>query len=90
MLHYRDRDTIISLVHTKGNVEVNGSRVSSFLYFSVTVQKQSAQFIDIKRCLCTLQIQYAMLYPAKLRIVAKGETIFLMTPKRLIAGLTRN
>lgn len=90
MLHFRDRDKILTIARTKGNIEVNGSRVSFFPDFSVSVQKQRAQFMDIKRRLRTFQIQYAMLYPAKLQIVAKGETIFFVDPKEANSWLDRN
>ena len=49
------------------------------LYFtdsSVEVQKLRAQYDDVKCRLHTLQIPYAMLYPAKLQVVVKGEIHF--------------
>lgn len=52
------------------------------------VQKLRAQYTEVKGRLPNLQISYAMLYLAKLRIVAKGETLFL-TLEWLSHGWTR-
>lgn len=39
------------------------------------------QFQEVKQRLCVLQMPYAMLYPAKLRVAALGTTHFFETPK---------
>lgn len=49
--------------------------------FSADVQKRRMLFQDIKRRLRTLQLPYAMLYPAKLRVVALKATHFFESPK---------
>lgn len=55
-------------------------KFSLFPDYSVEVHKQRAKFTDVKGCLRTLNLQYAMLFPAKLRIVANGETHFFGKP----------
>lgn len=54
------------------------------------VQKLRAQFDEVKRRLRALQVSYAMLYPAKLKVVAKGDIHFFDTPKAATQWLDRN
>lgn len=82
----KDHNTILILARTKGTFEVHGSKVSFFLDFSITVKKLIAQYEDIKRWLCILQIQYAMLYLAKLQ----REMLFFDTPKAAASWLDKN
>ncbi|XP_073451422.1 uncharacterized protein [Aquarana catesbeiana] len=42
-------------------------------YYSAEVQKQRVKFTDVKRRLRSLNLQYIMLFPVKLRVVANGE-----------------
>lgn len=41
--------------------------------FSSDVQKRRASFTEVKRRLQKLQAPYAMLYPSRLRITARGQ-----------------
>lgn len=76
MLNYKDRDTILSKARTMGpDMVIDNLKISLFSDFLADVQKWRAQFTDIKKSMRAL-LQYAMLYPARLRVVAKGGSLF--------------
>lgn len=54
--------------------------------FPDLVMKQRVTFTDLKH---NLNLQYAMLFPAKLRVVAKGEAHFFEKPAAAIQWLDR-
>lgn len=59
---------------------IGNSKISLFPDFSAEVQKQQAQFTEVKKHHRALDLQYAMLYLARLRVVAKGEAHFFEKP----------
>lgn len=81
LLHFRDRDAILRKACDLADVMLNGSRISFYPDLSAEVQKRRMQFQDVKKRLCALSLSYAMLYPAKLRVVALGATHFFESPK---------
>lgn len=77
LLNYKDRDTILSKARTMSwAMAIDNSKVSLFPDFSAELQKQRAKYINVKKRLRDLKLQYAMLYPARLRVVALGEIHF--------------
>lgn len=58
--------------------------------FSAEVQRRRTKFTDVKRQLRILQLPYAMLYPAKLRIAVRGHAQFFESAKEASAWLERN
>lgn len=68
---------------------IDNSKISLFPDFSTDVQKRRAQFTDVKKRLRALELQYAMLYPAWLQVVAKGRLIFLEKPSLVQQWLDR-
>lgn len=89
VLHYRDRDIILRKARELSDVRMNGSRIAFYPDFSADLQKRRAQFQDVKRRLRTLDLSYAMLYPAKLRVVAGDTTVFFENPKDAAGWLDR-
>lgn len=90
LLNYKDRDTILSKARSmSGNMAIDNSKVSLFPDFSVELQKQHAKFIDLKKRLREHNLQYAMLYPARLRVVALGEVHFFDRPNAAAQWLDR-
>lgn len=89
MLHYRDI-IILSKARTLGDaLVIENSKISLFPDFSADVQKQRAQFNDIKKRLRSLELQYSMLYPARLRVVARDEVHFFERPAMVAQWLDR-
>lgn len=68
---------------------MENSKISLFPDFSAEVQKQRAQFNDVKKRLRSLKIQYAMLYPACLRVMARDEVHFFEKPTLELQWLNR-
>lgn len=68
---------------------MDNSKISLFPDFSAEVQKQRAQFNDVKKRLRSLEIQYSMLYPARLRVVARDEVHFFEKPALVMQWLDR-
>lgn len=65
LLNYKDCDVILSKASSMEDALVmDNSKISLFPDFSAEVQKQRAQFTEVKKRLRSLELQYAMLYPA--------------------------
>lgn len=90
ILNCRDRDVILRKAREVEDLSVDGQRVSIFPDFSAEVQKRRLKFVDVKKRLRDLHLPYAMLYPAKLRVVADGETHFFETVAGAVAWLDTN
>lgn len=75
--------TILNKAREIGNIMYNGNRVSMYPDFSPELQKKRARFGEAKCKLQQLKVKYALLYPARLRINAMGETVFLDNPERV-------
>lgn len=90
MLYFRDRDNILALARIGGGVDVNGSKCSFYPDYFVEVQKLRGQYMEVKRQLRNFKIPYAMLYPNKLRIVVKGQTMFFDNSKTAASWMDRN
>lgn len=90
LLNYKDRDAILAKARTMGGkLAIENSKISLFPDFSAELQKQRAKFMDVKRRLRDLNLPYAMLYPARLRVVALGETRFFDRPDMAAQWLDR-
>lgn len=81
VLHYRDRDIILRKAREMSDIRMNGSKIAFYPDFSADLQKRRAQFQDVKRRLRAVDLSYAMLYPAKLRVIAEDTTHFFENPK---------
>ena len=73
LLNFKDKEIILRLARERRNIQFNGVRVSFYPDFSAEVQRRRAKFGEVKRRLQRLR---AMLYPAKLRIIAGGRAQF--------------
>lgn len=84
-LHYRDREVVLRQARDRDNIWYNGTRLSFYPYCS-------AKFAERKRRLRNLQLTYAMLYPAKLHVIAvgHGQVHFFESAKNATAWFTCN
>lgn len=80
VLHYKDRDAILRAARDLPELAIDNSRISIFPDFSAEVQRRRMQFTAVKKRFRDLQIPYAMLYPARLRVTALGQSHFFDTP----------
>lgn len=90
LLCFRDKVTILQKARELRNIQHNGARISIYPDFSPELQRQRAKFGDCKRKLQQLRVNYALLYPARLRVMALGEVRFFSTPKDVSVWLEKN
>ena len=81
ILHFRDRDLILRMARKHGPYTIENSKVSIFPDYTLSVQKQQASFLAVKRELRNAGIQYALLFPARLRLMLDGESHFYSSPQ---------
>lgn len=87
LMNFRDRDAILRLARTKGNIPFQSGHVMAFPDFSAEIQKQRARFGEIKRRLRVQNLKYAMLFPARLRVVGENRAHFFDDPAQAVAWL---
>lgn len=80
-LNYRDRDLILRLARERQSIQHQGSNLAFYPDFTVTVQNARKEFHPAKQKLRELGVEYAMLYPARLRVTNEGRTAILTTPR---------
>ena len=83
LLHYQDRDTILQKARTNGPYAVGNVKVSIFPDYTFNVQKQRASFLAVKKELRNEGIQYALMFPAKLKIMVDGKANFFVEPREV-------
>ncbi|XP_018425358.1 PREDICTED: LINE-1 type transposase domain-containing protein 1 [Nanorana parkeri] len=76
LLNYRDKERILRKARDMGEISLAGSKIMLFPDFSQEVQRRRAKFMDVKKRLQHLHLSYSMIYPARLRVIAAGETHF--------------
>lgn len=79
LINYRDKVTLMRRARELGDILYNGTKILFFPDYSPDLQKRRAEFRDIKRNLRNYKLEYALLYPARLRIVALGSTHYFDT-----------
>lgn len=70
-------------------LKIDNAKISLFPDFSDDLQKQRAKFTDVKRRLRDLDLKYAMLYPARLKVEVLGSVQFFDTPSAAAQWLDR-
>lgn len=83
LLNYRDRYMALRAARDKQPLQYEGSTISLFRDFTIRVQEARRQFTPLKKQLRDLNIDYAMLYPARLRIKKQGRSYFFTEPKAI-------
>ena len=81
LLNYADRDAVLRAARSKENVECGGNRVLLFPDYTMRVQQQRRSFLAVKQKLRAMQISYMLLFPAKLKVLFNGKTLFFETPE---------
>ena len=75
-LNFKDKAMLLRRSREMGNIMWEGSKVSLYPDFSPLLQKRRASFIEVKRKMQKFKLIYALLYPARLRVVAPDGTFF--------------
>lgn len=81
LLSSRDRDAILQAARKLPGIKYNNTSISIFPDFSAALQKTRATFMNVKRRLRDLSIQYSMEYLARLRVIHHDKTLFFNSPK---------
>lgn len=87
LLNYRDRDAVLRLTRERGSIPLGSAQISVYPDFSVEVQRKRALFTSAKKRLRELHYKYAMLYPAKLKIIADNKTLFFTAAQEVMDWL---
>lgn len=82
-LNYRDRDAALRAAREKQPLIYKGSTISIYPDFTPKVQDARRQFAPMKKQLKEWGLDYAMLYPAKLRVNTQGRSFFFTDTKTL-------
>lgn len=90
LLNYKDREVILRLAREKGSIKHNGTKVSFYPDFSAEVQRRRSKFMEVKKRLQRLQLSYAMMFPAKLRVAANGQNHFFENAQDATSWLDQN
>ncbi|KAJ1196921.1 hypothetical protein NDU88_000784 [Pleurodeles waltl] len=72
---YKHRDTILQAART-----VKMPSLGFFSDYTLQVQKQRHSFDEVKKILRAKKLKYMMLFSAKLRVLAEGESWYFTTP----------
>lgn len=79
-LNYQDKMRVMTAARLKGKVMYNGRHVMFFPDLSVEVVKQRKQYDQVKQQLRNLNINFGLIFPAKMRISHRGNSFLFHTP----------
>ena len=80
-LNYRDRDFILNKAGNKGSIAMGTSKVVIFSNYILAVQSHWASFMAAKNRLRELDLKYALLFPARPKIIVGIQLLFFMEPE---------
>lgn len=75
-LHFRDRNAVLRGARQSGPLQVENKQIMIFPDYARAVQQQRSVFLEVKRRLRANNIQYSLLFPARLKVLYDGATIF--------------
>ena len=76
LLNFRDRYLKLQKSRQLVTLEVENSKVMIFPDFTAAVSQQRATFLMVKRKMRELGLKYALLFPAKLKVMTDDKTLF--------------
>lgn len=81
ILHYKDRDTLLRAARDKAPIRFENKTISLYPDDTPTVQKARASFLGVKKNLRSRNLKYALLFPAKLKVIHNQKTNFFDAPE---------
>lgn len=81
LLNCRDCDAVLRAAREMGEVWHQGNLLSLYPDFTLAVQATRREFLQAKRLHQKQEVQYALLYPAKLKIQRGTQTQIFSDPK---------
>ncbi|CAM4652658.1 unnamed protein product [Leuciscus chuanchicus] len=79
-LNFRDKEKALRLARSKGEMTYENKRISFYPDYSAELQRRRDEFRDVKKILREKEMEYALIYPAQLRIKHQGTVKFFATP----------
>ena len=79
-LNFRDKEKVLRLARSKGEMSYKNKKISFYPDYSADMQRRRDEFLDVKRMLREKEMEYALIYPARLRIKHQGSIKFFTTP----------
>jgi len=80
LLSLQDKFKILRLAREKQELKYNDKRVHIFPDFSTSLLQKRREFDVIKKKLRELDMNYALHYPATLKIISDGKSVLCKTP----------
>lgn len=88
-LNYRDKVRVQDAARRKGKILYNDRQVMLFPDVSAELHKQRRKFDEVKRKLRELNVQYGIVFPARLRVTHSGRSHFFDNPKEAEIFITK-
>lgn len=79
-LNLRDKEKVLRLARSKGETTYENKKISFFPDYSIDLQRRRDEFRDVKQRLREKEIEYALMYPAQLRVRHQGSIKIFPTP----------
>uniref|UniRef100_A0A3P9BGG8 L1 transposable element RRM domain-containing protein n=1 Tax=Maylandia zebra TaxID=106582 RepID=A0A3P9BGG8_9CICH len=79
-LNFRGKEKVLRLARSRGEMTYENKKISFFPDYSVDLQRRRDEFRDVKQRLREKEIEYALMYPAQLRIRHQGSIKIFPTP----------
>ncbi|KAJ1083064.1 hypothetical protein NDU88_003224 [Pleurodeles waltl] len=83
LLHYRDRDVLLQRAREVSPFQIDNALVTLFPDFAVEVQSKRASYLAVKMALRDAGVQYALLFPATMRVTCDGSSVFIKSPEEV-------
>lgn len=80
ILNYKDRGTILLAARENAPLLLENEHISIYPDFTMAVQKARNTFREVKKTLQTHNLKYAMLFPARLKIIHNQKSFFFDNP----------
>lgn len=77
ILNYRDRDVLLQKAMEKTLIQYENHRISLYPDYTMMVQRQRS---SVKKKLQAAQLKYALLFPARLKVIHDKKTHFFDSP----------
>ena len=82
ILNFRDRDAILRAARKAQELRFQNSKIMIFPDYSRAVQSRRRSFEEVKQKLRTMNIQYMLLFPARLKVIHHSKTLFFDSPNQ--------